>query len=200
MLAKPSWQILYVATGNTGKFAEFRELINTERWVLQAMTNLSSVPVHEETGKTFLENARIKAHAVRSVSREAVLADDSGLVVPALKGAPGVKSRRYAGPEGDDAANNAKLIREISAVPSENRQAEFVCCLVFIDAHGQEYRFMGSVKGTILTTPRGEDGFGYDPLFLVDGGAKTMAELSLAEKNQLSHRALAAKAFLKAFG
>lgn len=200
MPQKPSRQILYIASRNDGKFAEFRGLISDGRWILQSLNTFGSELNWEENGRTFYENARIKAHAVRARTGEAVLADDSGLVVPGLRGAPGVMSRRYAGPEGDDEANNAKLMLAIKDVPADQRQCEFVCCLVFIDSAGHEFRFTGSCKGTILAEPRGAQGFGYDPLFLVEGTTKTMAELPMDEKNKLSHRARAVQAWSTRFG
>ncbi len=122
------------------------------------------------------------------------LADDSGLVVDALDGRPGVFSARFAGEGAGDAANNARLLSECCNIPADHRQAAFVCVLAFVTPDGVERLFTGRVAGQILFEARGEGGFGYDPLFLVDGFERTMAELTLAEKNEVSHRA---QAFMK---
>ena len=135
--------------------------------------------------------ARAAAEAVRAAGlTAAVLADDSGLAVDALDGAPGVYSSRYAGADGDDGANNAKLLAELAAVPDGERTARFVCTLVFMDEDGTETVARGTIEGAIGREARGGEGFGYDPLFLPEafGGAHTLAEVSQAEKNAISHR------------
>jgi XTP/dITP diphosphohydrolase len=141
-----------------------------------------------EDGDDFAANARKKAETIAQLTGRPCLADDSGLVVDALHGAPGVHSARYAGVQGDDAANNARLLQELAEVPVGRRQAAF-CCVMALCRPGRETSlFEGRVDGCILPAPRGDGGFGYDPLFLVDGCERTMAELPLAEKNRLSHR------------
>jgi XTP/dITP diphosphohydrolase len=127
------------------------------------------------------------------------LADDSGLVVDVLSGRPGVYSARFAGEGADDAANNRRLLEELQDVPVESRQAAFICVLAFVTPEGSERLFSGKVTGQILHEPQGEGGFGYDPLFLVDGYARSMAELTLAEKNSVSHRARAFEKFRNYF-
>ena len=134
------------------------------------------------------DNPANKAETISRLTGRLCLADDSGLVVAALGGAPGVHSARYAGEQGDDAANNARLLRELAGVPAEERQASFHCVMA-LSAPGEPTRlFSGEVSGRILDAPRGSGGFGYDPLFLVEGFAQTMAELPLATKNSISHR------------
>jgi XTP/dITP diphosphohydrolase len=123
------------------------------------------------------------------------LADDSGLVVDALAGRPGVHSARFAGEGAGDAANNQRLLEELDGIPANERQAAFVCELAFVTPAGHEQVFSGRIGGAILTAERGEGGFGYDPLFLVDGFDLTMAELSLQEKNAVSHRGQALQHF-----
>ena len=144
----------------------------------------------EETGTTFEENSFLKADAVMKASGLPVLADDSGLMVDALDGAPGVFSSRYAGEHGDDAANNAKLLRELGETPDEERTARFVCTLVFLDENGDETDAHGTVEGRIGHEERGEHGFGYDPLFLAEifDFKRTLAEALPEEKNAISHR------------
>jgi XTP/dITP diphosphohydrolase len=125
------------------------------------------------------------------------LADDSGLVVEVLNGAPGVYSARFAGEGADDSVNNSKLLAELKDVPQERRQAAFICAMAFVMPDGIEQLFNGRVVGHVLPEERGSGGFGYDPLFLVDGFERTMAELSLEEKNRISHRGQALEQFRK---
>lgn len=142
-----------------------------------------------ETGKTFKENAYIKAREIALKYQLSVIADDSGLEVEALNGAPGIYSARYAGPTHDTAANNALLIKNMQGI--QNRSAKFVCAICIYHAD-HDYRIIEeSCTGWILEEPRGNQGFGYDPYFYVEGFQKTFAELSLDEKNQISHRAKA---------
>jgi XTP/dITP diphosphohydrolase len=129
-----------------------------------------------------------------------VLADDSGLVVDGLDGRPGVFSARFAGPDADDSANNRKLLHEVTGLSEDERSAAFVCSMAFVSPDGVEQLFEGRVGGTIIDQPRGEHGFGYDPLFLVDGYQQTMAELPLDEKNRISHRGQALQAFKQYLG
>ena len=149
---------------------------------------------------TFEENALIKARAAACVG--AAIADDSGLVVDALDGRPGVWSSRYAGPEASDAANNAKLLAELSGVPDERRTARFVSVVALVAGQGQEFTARGSVEGRIGLAPRGSGGFGYDPLMIIDDPdavqfrSRTMAELALDEKNAISHRGNAFRALV----
>lgn len=153
------------------------------------LSAVPGAPEVEETGSTFAENARLKALGISAVVPGLVLADDSGLEVDALDGAPGVRSARYAGESADDAANNARLMREMEGV--ENRTARFRCVMVL--SRGEEVlaEFGGAVEGRILGEARGVAGFGYDPFFVPDGHDKTFAELGSEVKNTLSHRARA---------
>jgi XTP/dITP diphosphohydrolase len=153
----------------------------------------------EENGATFAENALIKAQAAAAFSGYTALADDSGLAVTALDGAPGVYSARYAGPGADSAANNAKLLLELAFIPSAQRQATFVCVIALASPDGSYEIAEGKVEGMILTELRGQNGFGYDPLFYLPQHYKTMAELNSKEKNRLSHRAQALEKAFRRF-
>lgn len=185
-----------IASNNAHKVAEIETALNFEGWTFQTLreAGVESDPV-EDAG-TFLGNARIKARAARALAGGAVLADDSGLEVDALGGAPGVYSSRYAGEDGNDAANNAKLLRELASVPDEKRMARFVCTLVFIDDDGSETVAEGTIEGRIGHELKGDQGFGYDPLFIPDcfGGELTLAQVSQNRKNEVSHRGAALRA------
>lgn len=179
---------LVIATRNAGKLREIRHLLEGAGIVVLGLDVFPDIPDIEEDGATFAANAVKKAETVASLTGRPCLADDSGLTVAALDGEPGVHSARYAGVQGDDAANNSRLLRELAGVPEDCRQAAF-CCVMALSVPGVATQlFEGRVAGRILTAPRGNDGFGYDPLFLVDGFDQTMAELSLPEKNRISHR------------
>lgn len=188
-----------IATNNAHKVEEIETALDFEGWEFKSLKDAGFVSDPEETGTTFIENARIKARAAYELSGTAVLADDSGLIVDALGGAPGVYSSRYCGIDGDDAGNNAKLLAELSDVASEERSARFACSLVFIDEDGSETVAEGFVEGSIGYEKRGQNGFGYDPLFFPDEyqGEKTMAELSQDEKNAISHRGSALRELKK---
>ncbi len=184
-----------IATNNTHKVDEIKTVLGFEGWDYFTLreAGLTSNPV--EDADTFLGNARIKALAARNAALAAgmtcaVLADDSGIEVDALGGAPGVHSSRYAGIDGDDAANNAKLLRELEGVPTEQRTGRFVCTLVYLDESGQETAARGTIEGRIGYEEEGDGGFGYDPLFIPDcfGGKVTLAQVSQDEKNVVSHR------------
>ncbi len=148
-----------------------------------------------ETGNTFKENSRIKARYVFDRHKIPVFADDSGLCVNALNGAPGVFSARYAGPEKSDEKNNELLLKNLSEI--QDRKAKFVCVITFISEDGEETQFSGEVSGTIRNERIGHEGFGYDPIFEPDGYQKTFAEFSNEEKNEISHRAIAVKSLIK---
>lgn len=184
-----------IATNNAHKVSEIRSALDFEGWEFKTLAEAGLMSDPEEDAGTFEGNARIKARAARAAAEEAglsvaVLADDSGLAVDALDGAPGVYSSRYAGADGDDAANNAKLLTEMAEVPDGERAARFVCTLVFIDEDGAETVARGTIEGAIGREERGREGFGYDPLFMPEafGGARSLAEVSQAEKNGISHR------------
>lgn len=184
-----------IATNNAHKVSEICSALNFEGWEFKTLAEAGLASDPEEDAGTFEGNARIKARAARAAAEAAglsvaVLADDSGLAVDALDGAPGVYSSRYAGADGDDAANNAKLLAEMAGVPDAERAARFVCTLVFIDEDGAETVAHGTIEGAIGREERGSEGFGYDPLFMPEafGGARSLAEVSQAEKNGISHR------------
>jgi len=182
-----------VATSNAGKLIEIRSILGARGLSFCTASELgaSSLEV-EETGETFADNALLKARAYAERFNMPALADDSGLEVDALHGAPGVFSARYAGSDGDDAANNAKLLREMVQVPSEGRTARFRCAMVLVWPDGRQVSASGVCEGSIARQARGEDGFGYDPLFLpVAVPGRSMAELTLTEKNAISHRGAA---------
>ena len=188
---------LVVATRNRGKIVEINSLLSGLVDQISSITDFTDFPETVEDGATFEENALKKAREASRFTALPALADDSGLVVDALNGRPGVFSARYAGEGAGDAANNARLVEECLNIPDERRQAAFVCVLAFVTPEGVEKLFSGRVAGRIISEPRGNGGFGYDPFFLVDGFDRSMAELSLAEKNSISHRAEAFRKFRK---
>ena len=143
----------------------------------------------EETGSTFEENSRIKAEAIMKLCGEITIADDSGLEVDCLGGAPGVLSARFAGKDGDDKANNEKLIAMVSEYPEGERTARFVSVITMVFPEGKVLQARGTVEGHIVTEPKGEGGFGYDPLFVPEGHNRTFGEFKPEEKNAISHRA-----------
>ena len=192
---------LVLASGNAGKLAELHELLGGERYVLRAQSEFG-VADAEETGLTFVENALLKArHASRATGLPA-LGDDSGLCVDALDGAPGLYSARYAGAHGDSAANIARLLRELDGVPDAARTARFHCVLALLRSHDDPRPIIveGSWEGRILRAPRGEHGFGYDPVFLDPENAMSAAELEPAIKNAISHRGRALAALKARLG
>lgn len=186
---------LFVATRNKGKIIEINALLTGLIDKISSAVDFAELPETVEDGSTFEENALKKAREASLFSGLPALADDSGLVVDALNGRPGVFSARFAGEGAGDAANNARLIEECATIPEEQRQAAFICVLAFVTPEGAEQLFSGRVAGRIISEPRGEGGFGYDPLFLIEGLERSMAELTLAEKNSLSHRAQAFRKF-----
>ncbi|MGC9450116.1 MAG: RdgB/HAM1 family non-canonical purine NTP pyrophosphatase [Oceanipulchritudo sp.] len=192
---------VFLASGNAHKFEEFAEMIYKDRLPvkLHLANDIGGMPEVEETGTTFEANARIKGEALLDKLPEGAwaLADDSGLEVDALDGAPGVQSARYAGPAGNAAANNIKLLQALRGVPMKNRTARFVCVLFFANSGGEDYCFRGSCEGHILETPSGKGGFGYDPLFQPLGYNKSFAALGSAVKHGLSHRGRALKEWMQ---
>jgi len=193
-----------VATSNVGKLRDFAGAAKSHDIDIAALSNFSSLPPVVEDGLTFEANARKKAAAYsRCVPGELVLADDSGLEVDALNGAPGVHSARYAANEPqqaeantNDEANNARVLRELKDIPSARRTARFVCVLAAARDGKTLATFRGMAEGTILDQPRGNHGFGYDPLFCFPQIAKTFAELTAEEKSRYSHRGAAFRQFL----
>ncbi|MBU6478246.1 MAG: RdgB/HAM1 family non-canonical purine NTP pyrophosphatase [Xanthomonadaceae bacterium] len=181
---------LVLASSNAGKLAELSELLAGSGIELAAQSELD-IGEARETGLTFVENAILKARHASRVSGMPALADDSGLCVDALDGAPGLYSARYAGVHGDNAGNNVKLLRELQGVPDAQRTAHFVCVLALLRSADDPDPLIatGRWRGRVLTAPRGERGFGYDPVFLPDdGGGLGSAELEPALKNRISHR------------
>lgn len=188
---------IVIATNNAHKADEISHVLGMDglEFVTMRQAGIESDPV--EDADTFEGNARIKAMAAHEAGGGvAVMADDSGLVVDALDGAPGVYSSRFAGEDGNDAANNALLLERLKGVPDDKRTARFVCTLVFVDEDGTEKVATGSVEGRIGHAERGGEGFGYDPLFYPDAyeGRLTFAEVPQSEKNLISHRANALRA------
>lgn len=182
---------IVVATGNAHKLTEIQSILGKVLPNVQfvALGQLGDFEDPEENGTTFMENALIKAEAAVDATGLAAIADDSGLVVDALDGEPGVYSARYAGVHGDDAANNAKLLANMTNVSDAERTARFMSVVALIDAEGFVLTGTGACEGVIGHEGRGEHGFGYDPLFLPnDTPGKTMAELMPEEKNAISHR------------
>ena len=179
---------LLLASSNRGKLEEFRELAAGSGLSLDLLPGFDGLPAFDESAETLGENAAGKAIHYSRGTNGCVLADDSGLVVPALGGAPGVRSSRYAGPEGDAAKNIRKLLDALAGNSGQEREARFVCVLALARAGRVEAVFSGSVVGTILEAPRGAGGFGYDPVFVFEPAGKTFAELARAEKNRVSHR------------
>jgi XTP/dITP diphosphohydrolase len=186
-----------VASNNRGKIPEIIENLDMDGWQFFPLHSLGIAEIPEETGETYAENARIKARAARLLERPmATLADDSGLEVDALEGAPGIHSARYGGVRTTDQRNIMKLLDELKEVPEEKRTARFVCHIVYLDEEGSEITAEGICEGRIALVPRGLGGFGYDPVFLPNeaGDGRTMAELSPEEKNRVSHRGKALRA------
>lgn len=182
---------ILLATNNAHKASEISHALDFPGWEFKTLREMGIQSDPEEDADDFLGNARIKALAAQEASGGmAVLADDSGLEVDALGGAPGVFSARYAGEDGNDDANNAKLLVELEGVPDEKRTARFVCTLVFVDQDGSEVVARGTVEGRIGRSPQGEGGFGYDPLFWPDVFERkcTLAEVPQSRKNEVSHR------------
>lgn len=188
-----------VATGNAGKMAEIRSALAFPEWEFVSVSDLGGWDAPAETGATFEDNARLKAEAARSRFGGAALADDSGLEVDALHGAPGVRSSRYAGEDATDAENNVRLLMALDDVPDAERTARFRCSMVFLDDDGTETLADGRCEGRIGTEAVGEGGFGYDPLFRPDATpGRTMAELDMDGKNAISHRGSALRALREA--
>jgi XTP/dITP diphosphohydrolase len=190
---------LVLATGNAGKLREMRAILAP--WSPQVLPQSDFTAASaEETGLSFVENAILKARFAAAAAGLPAIADDSGLEVDALRGAPGIYSARYAGAGADDAANNARLLRELESVPDPERTARYRCAMVFMRWPRDPAPLVcqASWHGRIARLPRGAGGFGYDPLFLVNDGGMTAAELDPAHKNLISHRGKALRALVAA--
>ncbi|MCT4784724.1 XTP/dITP diphosphatase [Exiguobacterium aestuarii] len=177
---------LIIATHNPGKVKELEGMLTPLGFEVKSLLDYPDAPETDETGTTFEENAALKATEAAAYFGHAVLADDSGLEVDALDGAPGVYSARFAGPEKSDEANNALLLEKLNG--QTNRAARFVCALCLAKPTEETLTVRGTIEGTIGYSPRGENGFGYDPLFIVPSLHKTAAELEREEKAVVSHR------------
>lgn len=186
-----------IATHNPGKVKEFKEILEPKGYDVKSLAEIGFTEEIEETGHTFEENAILKAEAVAKAVNKMVIADDSGLSIDNLGGRPGVYSARYAGEQKDDQANINKVLSELKGIEKEQRTARFRCALA-VSIPGEETKTVeGHVEGYIAEEPRGEYGFGYDPIFIVKDKDKTMAELTSDEKNKISHRADALKKLSK---
>lgn len=180
-----------IASNNTHKVQEITDIFSTAQWECITLEQRGICSQPEETASTFIGNARIKACAARRAGGGlAVLADDSGLVVDALEGQPGVRSARFAGSGATDEQNNELLLDLLRGVPDDKRSARFVCSLMFLDEDGTELQAQGVLEGRIAQAARGSKGFGYDPLFIVNdfGEGLTLAQIPPTEKNKISHR------------
>jgi len=191
----PRWVL---ATANPHKVGELAAILAAAGAAVQLEPLPPGMALPEETGNTFLANARLKARAALAATGQAALADDSGLEVDALGGEPGVLSARYAGVAGAgaNAANNAKLLAELAGIHGPNRRARFRCVLVLAVPDSPEVVAQGTIEGFILPTLRGLGGFGYDPLFQPEGDTRSLAEYAAEEKNRVSHRGQAARQLL----
>ncbi|MFH6643670.1 nucleoside-triphosphate diphosphatase [Streptococcus suis] len=191
---------ILIATKNEGKTKEFRKFFERFGYQVENLNNYPDLPDVAETGMTFEENARLKAETIAELTGKMVLADDSGLKVDALGGLPGVWSARFSGPDATDELNNAKLLHELAMVfELKDRSAQFHCTLVMAAPNRDSLVVEADWEGFIGMDLRGENGFGYDPLFLVGETGKTSAELTLEEKNKISHRAQALEKLVEAF-
>ncbi len=191
--------LLVLASGNAGKLREFHQLLAPLGFDVRPQADFGVADV-EETGGTFVENALLKAREASRLSGLPALADDSGLEVDALNGAPGIYSARYAGEPRSDARNNARLLASLAEVPEGERRARYWCVLVLL-RHAEDpvpLIVQRSWEGEILQAPRGEQGFGYDPLFWLPEQAASAAELTAQQKNRLSHRGRALQALVEA--
>jgi XTP/dITP diphosphohydrolase len=188
------------ASSNEGKVREIREMLEGMGIELVSLSNYAGVPEIVEDGKSFLENALKKAKIVSEFTGETVLADDSGLQVEVLGGEPGIYSSRYAGEKATDEENNTKLLTKLKNIPQEKRTAFFICVLVLYRRDGSYDYFEGKWNGQIIDERRGNNGFGYDPIFLVPELKMTAAELPAEIKNKVSHRGQAFAQFKKKLG
>ncbi|QNG61022.1 XTP/dITP diphosphatase [Metabacillus idriensis] len=186
-----------IATKNAGKLVEFQSILSAYDLKAISLLDLEESPDVEETGSTFEENAILKAEAISKMYGKMAIADDSGLSVDFLGGEPGIYSARYAGVDKNDAANIEKVLNKLNGITKEERNARFRCALALAEPGRETITVEGSVEGYITDEPIGENGFGYDPIFLVKDKAKTMAQLTKEEKNKISHRAVALQKLAK---
>ena len=184
---------IIIATKNAGKVKDFETLFSPKGFKVKSLLDFPEIEDVEETGVTFAENATLKAEAISSALNKPVIADDSGLAIDALNGEPGVYSARYAGENKDDNANIEKVLQKLNDVPFEKRTARFHCALAIAVPGKRTEIVEGTCEGHILEEKRGENGFGYDPIFFVEKWRCSMAEVTKEQKNQISHRANALK-------
>lgn len=184
--------MITLASGNAHKIREISDMLGVP---VRGLRDIADAPELIEDGDSFEANALIKARGLRDVLGDWTLADDSGLAVDALNGAPGIHSARYAGTHGDDAANNRLLLQNLSG--EKNRGAAFVCVLALCGPSGEEWVIRGECRGIIAESPSGTSGFGYDPLFIPEGHAQSFAELGDEVKSSISHRARALRLLLE---
>ncbi len=182
---------LIIASANQNKILEVKTILAPLGYKIRSMKEVGIDIDIQEDGNSFEENALIKAWTLADLTKEIVLADDSGLEVVALNNAPGIYSARYAGEHGNDIENNLKLLKELENVPWNKRNARFVCAIAMVYPQGKEIVTMGECKGIIALEPQGTNGFGYDPLFYISQFDKTYAQLDSVEKNRISHRSKA---------
>ncbi len=188
---------LYIASGNAHKVSELQNVFRDFGFRVLGLKDISNYLSPEETENSFQGNALLKAQSLQNHFRAQqqdipyILADDSGLACDDLDGAPGIYSARFAGPNATDSQNNAKLIATLKALPAPTLQAKYICALAWLLPSGSPVVFEASCPGKIIFEPRGQNGFGYDPHMWIESLQKTFAELSAAEKNQISHRGLA---------
>jgi XTP/dITP diphosphohydrolase len=192
--ASPSSQRLVVASLNRAKVRELIALLGELPYVVVPLADVPGAALPDETAETYAGNALLKAEAGARLAGGVVIADDSGLEVDALGGAPGVRSARFGGPQLDDAGRIALLLERLRGVPRERRTARFRCVIALVGRDAAARTVEGVVEGLIAEAPRGTGGFGYDPVFFHPGSGRTFGELSEAEKSRVSHRALAARA------
>lgn len=182
---------LVLATQNKHKLQEIRQILKQPGLQLLSLADFSLEADIKEDGKTFRENAYLKASQVARLTGEIAMADDSGLEVDALGGAPGVYSARYAGEDATDEQNNRYLLKQLHGIPPDKRQGRFVCVIAIVTPEGESFYTEGTCEGLIAKQPKGTHGFGYDPLFIIPKYNKTLAELGPKIKNRISHRAQA---------
>ncbi len=186
---------LVIATKNAGKVREINNKFHSVPGIeVLSLTDFGEAPDVVEDGSTFAENALKKARAIAGFTGCAALADDSGLVIDALNGEPGIRSARYAGDDADDDERNRLVLDKMRGVPDGKRTARFVCTIAMVLPDGSEHVTEGTCEGIILREMRGDHGFGYDPIFFLPEYGRTMAEIPLEEKNRISHRARALEA------
>ncbi len=188
---------IILATKNKGKIREFREALAEIGWEGVPLSEVADVAEPEETGMTFMENALQKARAYAEAVGMPVLSDDSGIIADVLGDEPGIYSARYAGVHGDDEANNQKLIERLRPYSGDDRRAHYVCAVALVFPDGQSVTAEGTCEGILRDFYAGTGGFGYDPLFYLPQFGKTMAEISLAEKNSISHRGKALRKLIE---